>query len=204
MNIDYWFYLWIPVSLYWEDKVMGSQYVRTLNFHLSYFLDKNFNLKNQDTASQAHCLETWVNTKETTKRVKRECPWQVGIRNGGGWKVTGDWYFSSHSRRLEPMRSWGHSRMTEDTKIQGYSSLLYISSVQSLSRVRLCDPMDCSTPGLPVITNSQSLLKLMSIESVMPSNHLILCHPLLLLLSTFPSIRVFSSESVLCIRWPKY
>ena len=54
------------------------------------------------------------------------------------------------------------------------------------------------------ITNSQSLLKLMSIESVMPSNHLILCHPLLLLLSIFPSIRVFFSESVLHIRWPKY
>ena len=54
------------------------------------------------------------------------------------------------------------------------------------------------------ITNSQSLLKLMPIESVMPSNHLILCHLLLLLPSTFPIIRVFSNESVLCIRWPKY
>ena len=54
------------------------------------------------------------------------------------------------------------------------------------------------------ITNSWSLLKLMSIESVMPSNHLILCHSLLLLPSVFPSIRVFSNESVLCIRWPKY
>ena len=54
------------------------------------------------------------------------------------------------------------------------------------------------------ITSSQSLLKLMSIESVMPSNHLILCHPLLLLPSIFPSIRVFSTESALCIRWPKY
>ena len=54
------------------------------------------------------------------------------------------------------------------------------------------------------ITNSQSLLKLMSIESVMPSNHLILCCPRLLLPSIFPSIRVFSNESVLCIRWPKY
>ena len=54
------------------------------------------------------------------------------------------------------------------------------------------------------ITNSQSLLRLMSIESVMPSNHLILCLPLLLLLSIFHSIRVFSNESVLCIRWPKY
>ena len=56
----------------------------------------------------------------------------------------------------------------------------------------------------PSITNSQSLLKPMSIESVMPSNHLILCHPLLLLTSIFPSIRVFSNESALCIRWPKY
>ena len=64
--------------------------------------------------------------------------------------------------------------------------------------------MDCSTPGLPVYHHSQSLLKLMSIESVMPFNHLILCHPLLLPPSIFPSIRVFSSESVLCIRWPKY
>ena len=54
------------------------------------------------------------------------------------------------------------------------------------------------------ITNSQSLLTLMSIESVMPSNHLILCHPLLLLLSIFPSTWIFSNESVLCIRWPKY
>ena len=64
--------------------------------------------------------------------------------------------------------------------------------------------MDRSTPGLPAITNSQSLPKLMSIESVMSSSHLILCHPLPLLPSTFPSIRVFSSESVLGIRWPKF
>ena len=54
------------------------------------------------------------------------------------------------------------------------------------------------------ITNSQNLLKLMSIKLVMPSNHIILCHPLLLLLSIFPSIRVFSNELILCIRWPKY
>ena len=68
----------------------------------------------------------------------------------------------------------------------------------------LCNPMNLSTPGLLSITNSQSLHKLMSIESVMPSNHLILCRPLLLLPSIFPSIRVFSNESTLCIRWPKY
>ena len=63
--------------------------------------------------------------------------------------------------------------------------------------------MDCSTPGFPAFHYFQSLLKLMSIESVMPSHHLILCRPLLPL-SIFPSIRVFSSELALCIRWPKY
>ena len=66
----------------------------------------------------------------------------------------------------------------------------------------LCDPMDCSTQSSLSFTNSQSFLKLMSIESVIPSNHLILCHPLLLLTSIFPSFRVFSNESVLHIRWP--
>ena len=64
--------------------------------------------------------------------------------------------------------------------------------------------MGCSTPGLPVHHQLLGLLKLMSIELVMPSNHLILCHPLLLLPSILPSFRVFSSESVLHIRWPKY
>ena len=64
--------------------------------------------------------------------------------------------------------------------------------------------MDCSTPGFPVHHHSQSLLRLISIESVMLSNHLILYHPLLLLPSVFPSIRVFSNESVLCIMWLKY
>ena len=64
--------------------------------------------------------------------------------------------------------------------------------------------MDYSTPGLPIHNQLQSLLKPLSIKSVMPSNHLILCRPLLLLPSIFPSIRVFSNESVLCIRWQKY
>ena len=68
----------------------------------------------------------------------------------------------------------------------------------------LWDPMDCSTPGFTATTSSQSLLKLMSIELVMPSNHLILSHLHLLLPSIFPSIRIFSKESVLCIRQPEY
>ena len=79
------------------------------------------------------------------------------------------------------------------------------SSVQSLSHAQLfATPWTAARQASLSITNSQSLLKLMSIELVIPSNHLILCHPLLLLPSIFPSIRVFSNESVLCIRWPKY
>ena len=64
--------------------------------------------------------------------------------------------------------------------------------------------MDCSMPGFPVHHQLLTLLILMSIESVVPSNHIVLCHPLLLLPSVFPSIRVFSNESALCIRWPKF
>ena len=82
-----------------------------------------------------------------------------------------------------------------------------ISSVQfsSLSRVQLfVTPWTVARQASLSITNSQSSPKLMSIKSVMPSNHLILCHPLLLLPSIFPRIRAFSNESALCIRWPKY
>ena len=79
------------------------------------------------------------------------------------------------------------------------------SSVQSLSNVRLFATQWAAARQVSLsITNSRGLLKLMSIESVMSSNHLILCRPLLLLPSIFPSIRVFSNESVLSIRWPKY
>ena len=68
----------------------------------------------------------------------------------------------------------------------------------------LCNCMDCSTPSFPVLHCLPEILKLMSIEPVMPSSHLILCCPLLLLPSIFPSIRIFSSESALHIRWPNY
>ena len=86
-----------------------------------------------------------------------------------------------------------------------WSSNIQFSSVQSLSFVRrFVTPWTAAFQASLSITNSQSLLKFMSNELVMPSNCLILCHPLLLLPSVFPSIRVFSNESVLCIRWPKY
>ena len=82
---------------------------------------------------------------------------------------------------------------------------IQFSSVQSFSHVWLfATPWTAARQASLSITNSQSLLKFMSFELVMPSNHLILCHPLLLLPSIFPSIRVFSNESVLRIRWPKY
>ena len=86
-----------------------------------------------------------------------------------------------------------------------WSGMPLPSPIQLLSRVQLfANPWTAVHQASLSITNSQSLLKLMSIKSVIPSNHLILCRPLLLLSSIFPSIRVFSNESVFCIRWPKY
>ena len=75
--------------------------------------------------------------------------------------------------------------------------------VHSLSHVQLCNPMDCSTPGSSVFRHLQSLLKFTSVELVMLSNHRILCYPPLLFPIIFPTIRVFSSELTLHIRWPK-
>ena len=98
-------------------------------------------------------------------------------------------------------------------ELQNYNMLLnnqqqenvQFRSFQSLSHVQLfATPWTAACQASLSITSSQSLLKLMSIESLMPSNYLILCHPLLLPPSIFPSIKVFSSESLLCIRWPKY
>ena len=95
-------------------------------------------------------------------------------------------------------------RGTLKSLLQRHSPKL-TSSVQSLSHVPLFATPWTATCQAPLsITNSQSLLKLMFIELVMPSNHLILCRPLLLPPSVFPSIRVFSNESVLRIQWPKY
>ena len=83
------------------------------------------------------------------------------------------------------------------------NSATYLLCSVAHSRLTLCDPMDCSTPLFPVHHQFPKHAQIISIESVIPSHHLILCHPLLLLPSIFPSIRVFSNESVLCIRWPK-
>ena len=89
-----------------------------------------------------------------------------------------------------------------EEKLCQHSSVQFSSVTQSCPTP--CDLMNHSTPGLPVHTQSRSSVKLVSIESVMPSSHLILCCPLLLLPLIFPSIRVFSKELALHIRWPKY
>ena len=114
------------------------------------------------------------------------------------------------SSKITQKSTWGGKCGTKCHKRTPVSSLRagagrQLSSVQSLARVwLLATPWTAARQASLSITDSQSLLKLMSIKLVMPSNYLILCRPLLLLPSIFPSIRVFSNESVLCIRWPKY
>ena len=91
------------------------------------------------------------------------------------------------------------------TSVRHYYIRTRISSVQLHSRIQLFVTLWTAAPQASLSINvSWSVVKLMPVELVMPSNHLILCHPLLLLPSIFPSSRVFSNESVLCIRWPKY
>ena len=110
-----------------------------------------------------------------------------------GWKPQYEVKPSEHLKKIIIIDFWNSTKSW------------YFSSVQSLSHVQLfVTPSTAAHQDSLSITNSWSLLKLMSIKSVMPSNHLILCRPLLLPPSIFPSIKVFSKESVLCIRWPKY
>ena len=118
------------------------------------------------------------------------------------WVVLYDCGFPSVCSQMEKDKrlmeaSWWERGTEGETGFwwAGPCSVQFSSVTQSC--LTFCDPIDCSMPGFPSITNSQSLLKLMSIESVMPSNHLILCCRLLLPPSVFSSIRVFSNESVL-------
>ena len=103
-------------------------------------------------------------------------------------------------QKVHHQHFWLHRRLYQTIKMN-----IQLSSVQLLSRVQLfATPATAARQASMSITNSRSPPKPKSIESVMPSNHLILCCPLLLLPLIFPSIRVFSNESALCIRWPKY
>ena len=115
--------------------------------------------------------------------------------------LTQSWFlfFSSGINILHYHEIQGELAPLPITKVDR-DSVQLISVAQSC--LTLCYPIDCSSPGFPV--HHQLLLKLMSIDSVMPSNHLILCRTLLLPSSIFPSIKVFSNESITHIRWPKY
>ena len=123
--------------------------------------------------------------------------WRKKSRNNSFWTMTlislGIWNWNyTKNNETHILIGWRYKRNSHQ-------------SVQSLSCVRLfVTPWTAARQASLSITNSRSLPKLMSIESVMPSNHLIFCHPLILPPSIFPSIRVFSNESVLGIRWPQY
>ena len=110
---------------------------------------------------------------------------------------------SSHHKKENKRKQNKKHRVGGNIWNNGYLCLDQFSSVAQ-SCPTLCDPINHSTPGFPVHHNSRSPPKPMSIDSMMPSNHLILCRSLLLLSSNFHSNRVFSNESALHIRWPKY
>ena len=106
---------------------------------------------------------------------------------------------------MDAIQCWGQEISSTEQKGHKYQTGVQLSSVKSLSHVRLfATPWTVAHQAFLSITNSRSPPKPMSIESVMPSNHLILSRPFLLLPSIYPSIRVFSNESALHIRWPKY
>ena len=144
-------------------------------------------------------------------------PWTEepgGLQSMGSKRVRHDWATSLVHTNIKIVFCisaqtatglWAETSLNLECTLRRVSILTLFSSVQLLSCVQLfVTPWTAARQASLSITSSQSLLKLMSIESVMPSNHLIFCHPLLLPPSIFPSIRVFSNESVLRIRWPKY
>ena len=109
------------------------------------------------------------------------------------------------TRALSSLYMKGHTLEKNPINLTNVVNASAINSVQLLSCVRIfATPWTAAHQASLSITNSRSLLKFMSIELVMPSIHLVLCHPLLLVSSIFPSVRVFSNESVLHVRWPKY
>ena len=173
----------------------------------------------------------WLGGREPTcqcrRHKRRGCdPWlgrSPGVGNGdplqcsclGNPKDGGDWQafvnFTRLWNQVERLKlglsvTWVHTLWATGKGRRSHRTHEVFSQFSSVAQLRptLCDPMACSMPASLPVTKSRSLLRLKSIKSVMPSNHLILCPPLLLPPSIFPSIRVFSSESVLCIRQPKY
>ena len=145
------------------------------------------------TRANAPCLE---------RRQRKDRAWVIQSAMRGTAPLWNPRSFQLHTRRRNYCGCIKKSR-AGSKKVS--LRLVSVSSVQSLSRVRLfVTPWTAARQASLSITNSWNLLKLMSIELVMPSKHLILCHPLLLPPSVFLSIRVFCNQLVLCIRWPKY
>ena len=135
-------------------------------------------------------------------KTEQFCPWNSGKNTGVGSHslLQGIFLMQGLDPGLLHCRQILYQLSLQGSQIR--SSCRCCSVTQSCPT--LCDSTDCRRPGFLVLHHLWSLLKLMSTESVIPSNHLILCHPLLFLPSIFPSIRVFSNESTLHIRWPKY
>ena len=151
--------------------------------------------------SSCNWLKSWIEQKGTSSdwldwnmRLKTDTRFSwVSRLQGLRWKLTPSVFLGLQLADCRSQDSFQFSSVQ-------FSSVQFSSVAQSCPT--LCDPMNRSTPDLLSITNSRSLLRPMSIESVMPSSHLILCRPLLLLPPIPPSIRVFSNESALCMRWP--
>ena len=144
-----------------------------------------------------------------SQQMYERCSISLIIRATEKWKSKPQGSIFSHSLERYYQKKINTSVGEDGEKLEPYCTVCEIikwnSSVQSLSRVRLfVTPWTAARQASLSITNSRSLLKLMSIESVMPSIDLILCHPLLLSPSIFPSIGVFSNESALHMSWPKY
>ena len=155
----------------------------------------------------AKLLTVWITTNYG-KFLKR---WEYQILPASCCSVTWSWEtcIQVKKQQLElDMEQLTGSKLVKEYDKTVYCHPVYLISMQTWSvtqsRPTLCDPMDCKCQASLSITNSLSLLKLMSTESVMSSNHLILCLHLRLPPSIYSSLRVFSNDSVLCIRWPKY
>ena len=159
------------------------------------------------------CLGTLTVKGREKQSLETEFAYSYSVSRGPAFNYSSVFVLQWTSWEIETEIMWsaklyllsGPLRKNNNNKKLCQPAPVLFSSVQSLSRVRLfVTPWTAVCQASLFIISSQNLLKLMSIESVMPLNYLILCHSLLLLPSVFPSIRVFSSQSVLHIRWPKY
>ena len=128
--------------------------------------------------------------------------WHSLLWNGFSKKYLDSNFQGTSAKKVECLKSQPDHILISPTSREVLHKHQFSSVAQSCPT--LCDPMNCSTPGFPVYHQLPEFTKLVSIELVMPSSHLILCHALLLLPPIPPSIRVFSNESTLRMRWPKY